>query len=103
MMDKTEFAEKTTRALNSYASELDAMETAVRKAANAKTGISNAKEIFKEMADASQECGQTIAFYGDNEQIPSEVRVAMQNTQEKLSDCAAAFVLYIAKGGKFTL
>jgi hypothetical protein len=95
-MDAEEYARRSVQALNAHARELDAMSNAVIAAAKNRTEIPNAKEIFKEMAEASGECKSTLEYYGDDEMLPSEVRLAMERVQQELSNCSSAFVLYMA-------
>jgi hypothetical protein len=88
--------QKFIRALNTYESELDAMNLAVMDAAKNGTEIPNVKDIFKEMAEASRECEGALDYYGADKPIPPDVRQAMQGVLDELSNCAKAFVLYMA-------
>ena len=96
-MDNTDFAKETIQALNSHAAELDSMGRVVMAAAENRMEIPNVKEIFQEMAEASRECDEMLEIhYGDEDPVPSNARRAIQRVQDGLSNCASAFVAYMA-------
>jgi hypothetical protein len=60
-------------------------------------GNSERKDIFKEMAVASRECDELVEiYYGDEDPLLPDVRRAIQRVQDGLSNCASAFVAYMA-------
>ena len=66
-------------------------------AAKNRTEIPNVKDIFKEMAEASRECDEMLEiYYGDEDPLLPDVRRAIQRVQDGLSNCASAFVAYMA-------
>jgi len=88
---------ETIQALNSHAAELDSMYRVVMAAAKNRTDIPNLRHIFKEMAEASRECDEILEIhYGDEDPLPPGVRRAIQRVQDGLSNCASAFVAYMA-------
>lgn len=69
----------------------------VMAAAKNRTEIPNIKDIFQGMADASRECDEMLEiYYGDEDPLPPDVRRAIQRVQDGLSNCANAFVAYMA-------
>ena len=96
-MGDADFVRETIQALNSHAAELDSMHRGVMAAAKNRTEIPNIKDIFKEMAEASRECDEMLEiYYGDEDPLPPSVRRAIQRIQDQLSNCANAFVEYMA-------
>ena len=96
-MDDADFERETIQALNSHAAELDSMYRVVMAAAKNRTDIPNVRHIFKEMAEASRECDEMLEIhYGDEDPLPADVRRAIQRVQDGLSNCASAFVAYMA-------
>jgi hypothetical protein len=97
MMGDADFVRETIQALNSHAAELDSMYRGVMAAAKNRTEIPNIKDIFQGMADASRECDEMLEiYYGDEDPLPPDVRRAIQRVQDGLSNCASAFVAYMA-------
>ena len=97
IMGDADFVRDTIQALNSHAAELDAMYRGVMAAATNRTDIPNIKDIFQEMAEASRECDEMLEIlYGDEDPLPPDVRRAIQRVQDGLSNCASAFVAYMA-------
>jgi hypothetical protein len=91
------FVREIIQALNSHAAELDSMYRGVMEAAKNGTEIPNLKNIFQEMADASKECDEMLEIYfGDEDPVPPDVRRAFQRVLDGLSNCANAFVAYMA-------
>jgi len=69
----------------------------VMAAVKKRTKIPNVKDIFGEIAEASRECDEMLEiYYGDEDQLPPDVRRAIQRVQDQLSNCASAFVAYMA-------
>lgn len=96
-MGDPDFVGETIQALNSHAAELDSMYGVVMAAAKNRTKIPNIKDIFQEMAEASRECDEMLEIYfGDEDPVPPNVRRAIQRVQDGLSNCASAFVAYMA-------
>ena len=96
-MGDADFERETVQALNSHAAELDSMYRVVIAAAKNRTDIPNVRHIFKEMAEASRECDELLEIhYGDEDPLPPGVRRAIQRIQDGLSNCATAFVAYMA-------
>jgi hypothetical protein len=96
-MGDADFARETVQALNSHAAELDSMYRGVMAATENRTEIPNVKHIFKEMAEASRECDEMLEIYcGDEDPLAPDLRRAMQRVQDQLSNCASAFVAYLA-------
>jgi hypothetical protein len=96
-MGDADFVQETIQALNSHAAELDSMYRGVMAAAKDRTEIPNVEDIFKEMAEASRECDEVLEIHiGDEDQMPPDVRRAIQRIQDGLSNCASAFVAYMA-------
>jgi hypothetical protein len=96
-MGDADFVRETIQALNSHAAELDSMYRVVMAAAKNQTEIPNVRHIFKEMAEASRECDEMFEIhYGDEDPLPPDVRRAIQRVQDGLSNCASAFVAYMA-------
>ena len=96
-MGDADFVKETIQGLNSHAAELDAMYRGVMAAATNRTDIPNITAIFQEMAEASKECDELLEIYfGDEDPLPSDVRRAIQRVQDGLSNCANAFVAYMA-------
>src|SRR5438874_4210402 len=96
-MDDADFVRETIQALNSQAAELDSMYRGVMAAAENRTEIPNVKDIFKEMAEASRECDEMLEiYYGDEDPLLPDVSRAIQRVQDGLSNCASAFVAYMA-------
>jgi len=96
-MGDADFERETIQALNSHAAELDSMYRVVMAAAKNRTDIPNVRHIFKEMAEASRECDELLEIhYGDEDPLPPGVRRAIQRIQDGLSNCATAFVAYMA-------
>jgi hypothetical protein len=96
-MGDEDFVRETIQALNSHAAELDSMYRRVMAAATSRTEIPNVKHIFKEMAEASRDCDELLEiYYGDGDPLQPEVRRAVQRVQDGLSNCANAFVAYMA-------
>ena len=96
-MGDADFERETIQALNSHAAELDSMCRVVMAAAKNRTGIPNVRHIFKEMAEASRECDEMLEIHcGDEDPLPPGVRRAIQRVQDGLSNCASAFVAYMA-------
>jgi len=96
-MGDADFERETIQALNSHAAELDSMYRVVMVAAKNRTDIPNVRYIFKEMAEAARECDEIFEIhYGDENPLPSAVRRAIQRVQDGLSNCASAFVAYMA-------
>jgi hypothetical protein len=88
---------ETIQALNSHTAELESMYRGVMAATKNQTEIPNVKHIFKEMAEASRECDEMLEIYcGDEDPLPPDLRRAMQRVQDQLSNCASAFVAYLA-------
>jgi hypothetical protein len=97
MRGDADFVRETIQALNSHAAELDSMYRGVMAAAKNRTEIPNIKDIFQGMADASRECDEMLEiYYGDEDPLPPDVRRAIQRVQDGLSNCANAFVAYMA-------
>src|SRR6266566_2955156 len=95
-MGDADFVRETIQALNSHAAELDSMYRRVLAAAKNRTDP-NVKDIFKEMAEASRECDEMLEiYYGDEDPLLPDVRRAIQRVQDGLSNCASAFVAYMA-------
>jgi len=96
-MGDADFERETIQALNSHAAELNSMYRVVMAAAKNRTDIPNVRHIFKEMAEASRECDELLEIhYGDEDPLPPGVRRAIQRVQDGLSNCASAFVAYMA-------
>jgi hypothetical protein len=96
-MGDADFVRETIQALNSHAAELDSMCRGVIAAAQNRTEIPNIKDIFQEMAEASRECDEMLEiYYGDEDPLQPDVRRAIQRVQDGLSNCASAFVAYMA-------
>lgn len=96
-MGDADFARQTIQVLNSHAAELDSMYRGVVAAAENRTEIPNVKDIFKQMAEASRECDEILEiYYGDEDPLLPDVRRAIQRVQDGLSNCASAFVAYMA-------
>jgi hypothetical protein len=96
-MGDADFVRETIQTLNSHAAELDSMYRVVMAAAKNRTEIPNVRHIFKEMAEASRECDEMFEIhYGDEDPLPPDVRRAIQRVQDGLSNCASAFVAYMA-------
>jgi len=96
-MGDADFVRETIQTLNSHAAELDAMHRVVMVAAEARTEIPNVRDIFKEMAEASRDCDEMLEIYfGDDDPLSSDMRRAIQRVQDGLSNCASAFVAYMA-------
>jgi len=96
-MGDAELMRETVQALNSRAAELDSMYRVVLAAANDRTEIPNIKDIFQEMAEASRECDELLEIYfGDDDPLSPDVRRALQRVLDGLSNCANAFVAYMA-------
>jgi hypothetical protein len=96
-MGDADFVKETIQTLNSHAAELGSMHVRLVAAARNRTEIPNVKDIFQEMAEASRECDAMFEiYYGDEDPLPPEVRRAIQRVQDGLSNCASAFVAYMA-------
>jgi hypothetical protein len=96
-MGDADFVRETIQALNSHAAELDAMHRVVMAAAETRTEIPNVRDIFKEMAEASRDCDEMLEIYfGDDDSLSPDMRRAIQRVQDGLSNCASAFVAYMA-------
>ncbi len=96
-MGDADFAQEPIQALNSHVAELESMYRGVITAAKNRTEIPNVKYIFKEIAEASRECDEMLEIYsGDEEPLPPDVRRAIQRVQDQVSNCASAFVEYMA-------
>jgi len=96
-MGDADFVRETIQALNSHAAELESMHRGVMAAAKNRTEIPNVKDIFKEMAEASRECDEMLEiYYGDEDPLLPDMRRAIQRIQDGLSNCASAFVAYMA-------
>jgi len=96
-MGDAQFVRETIQALNSHAPELDSMYRGEMAAAENRTEIPNVRDIFKEMAEASRECDEMLEiYYGDEDPLLPDVRRAIQRVQDGLSNCASAFVEYMA-------
>jgi hypothetical protein len=96
-MGDADFVRETIQALNSHAAELGSMYAGIMTAAKNRTEIPNVRHIFQEMAEASRECDEMLEiYYGDEDPLPPEVRRAIQRIQDGLSNCASAFVAYMA-------
>ena len=96
-MGDADFVRETIQALNSHAAELDSMHRVVMVAVEARTEIPNVRDIFKEMAEASRECDEMLEiYYEDEDPLLPDVRRAIQRVQDGLSNCASAFVEYMA-------
>jgi hypothetical protein len=96
-MGDADFVRETIQALNSHAAELDSMYRVVMAAAKNRTEIPNVRHIFKEMAEASRECDEMFEIhYGDGNPLQPGVCRAIQRVQDGLSNCASAFVAYMA-------
>ena len=96
-MSDADFVRETIQALNSHAAELESMSGGVMAAASNRTEIPNVKDIFKEMAEACRECDEILEiYYGDEGPLLPDVRRAIQRVQDQLSNCANAFVAYMA-------
>jgi hypothetical protein len=96
-MGDADFVRETIQTLNSHATELDSMHRVVMAAAEARTEIPNVKDIFKEMAEASRDCDEMLEIYfGDDDPLSPDMRRAIQRVQDGLSNCASAFVAYMA-------
>lgn len=96
-MSDADFVRETIQTLNSHAAELDSMYRGVMTATRNRTEIPSVRDIFKEMAEASRECDEMLEiYYGDEDPIPPDVRRAIQRIQDQLSNCANAFVAYMA-------
>ena len=93
-MTSKEYAEKSRMVLASYVAELDAMETAVTRAATTGGNVPQASHLFETMSDAAQESGKLLEFY-EGETIPIEVHDAMVHVQRAITDLAAALKLHI--------
>ena len=96
-MGAQEFLRKTVNMLNGYANELNKMESAITAAACSAQAIPNVKEIYKELADVAEECGQTIDYYDQEEPFPAEVRTALIRVQESVRACVHALLLHHIK------
>ncbi len=97
IMGDADFAREMIQALNSHAAELDSMYRGVMAAAKNRTEIPNIRDIFQEMAEASRECDEMLEiYYGEEDPLPPDVRRAIQRVQDGLSNCASAFVAYMA-------
>jgi hypothetical protein len=102
-MGDAHFMRETIQTLNSHAAELDSMYRRVMAAAESRTEIPNVRDIFKEMAEASRDCDEMLEiYYGDEDPLLPDARRAIQRVQDGLSNCASAFVTYMAIG-KLTL
>jgi len=96
-MSDADFVRETIQAFNSHAAELESMYRGVMAAASNRTEIPNVKDIFKEMAEACSECDEILEiYYGDEGPLLPDVRRAIQRVQDQLSNCANAFVAYMA-------
>jgi hypothetical protein len=96
-MSDADFVRETIQTLNSHAAELDSMYRGVMAAVKNRTEIPNVKDIFKEMAEASRECDEMLEiYYGDEDPLLPDMRRAIQRIQDGLSNCASAFVAYMA-------
>jgi len=96
-MSDADFVKETIQELNSHAAELDSMYRRVMAAAENRTEIPNVTHIFQEMAEASRECDELLEiYYGDQDPLSLDVRRAIQRVQDGLSNCASAFVTYMA-------
>ncbi len=96
-MSAADFVKETIQALNSHSAELDSMFRVLMTAVENRTQIPNVRHIFKEMAEASRECDEMLEiYYGDEEPLRADVRRAIQRVQVGLSNCANAFVAYMA-------
>jgi hypothetical protein len=96
-MGDADFERETVQALNSHAAELDSMYRVIMAATKDRTDIPNVRHIFKEMAEASRECDEMLEIHcGDEDPLPPGVRRAIQRVQDGLSNCASAFVAYMA-------
>jgi hypothetical protein len=96
-MDDADFVRETIEALNSHVAELGSMYRGVMAAAKNRTEIPNIRDIFQEMAEASRECDEILEIYcGDGDPLQPDVRRAIQRVQDQLSNCASAFVEYMA-------
>jgi len=96
-MSDADFVRETIQALNSHSAELDSMYRVLMTAVENRTKIPNVRHIFKEMAEASRGCDEMLEiYYGDDEPLRADVRRAIQRVQDGLSNCANAFVAYMA-------
>ena len=96
-MSDADFVRETIQALNSHSAELDSMYRVLMRAVENRMEIPNVRHIFKEMAEASRECDEMLEIYcGDEDPLPPDLRRAMQRVQDQLSNCASAFVSYLA-------
>ena len=96
-MGDDDFVRETIQSLNSHAAELGSMYREVMAAVKNRTEIPNVKDIFKEMAEASRECDEMLEiYYGDEDPLTPDVHRAIQRVQDQLSNCASAFVAYMA-------
>ena len=96
-MGDADFVRETIQSLNSHAAELGSMYREVMASVKNRTEIPNVRHIFKEMAEASRECDEMFEIhYGDEDPLPPDVRRAIQRVQDGLSNCASAFVAYMA-------
>jgi hypothetical protein len=96
-MGDADFARETIEGLNSHSTELGSMYRGIMVATKNRTEIPNLRDIFKEMAEASRECDEMLEiYYGDGDPLPADVRRAIQRIQDQLSNCASAFVEYMA-------
>jgi len=96
-MSDADFVKETIQALNSHVAELESMYRGVMAAAKNRTEIPNVRDIFQEMAEASRECDELLEIYvGDEDPLPADLRRAIQRLQDGLSNCASAFVAYMA-------
>ena len=96
-MGDADFVRETIQSLNSHAAELGSMYREVMAAVKNRTEIPNVKDIFKEMAEASRECDEMLEiYYGDGDPLLADARRAIQRVQDGLSNCASAFVAYMA-------
>jgi hypothetical protein len=93
-MDKQEYARRSLQALSSHRSELDAVETVITRAAKEKKSIPNIKDIFKEIGDASSECGSLVEYYDTEDPMPDNVRDAIGHTLQALTNCTSALILW---------
>ncbi len=96
-MGDADLVNEIVQALNSHAAELDSMYWGIMAATKNQTEIANVKDIFQEMAEASRQCDEMLEIYlGDEDPLPLGLRPAIQRVQDGLSNCASAFVAYMA-------
>ena len=92
--ESARFSVKAEALLNDWVSHLDEMDSSLVKVIKAGGSVDDVPDVFKAIASASDECRTTLEYYDDDDALPLDVKIAIEEVQRAIRDCVNSLLAY---------